>query len=137
MGQSLTAGEAKELIFRSNAAFGDFIRVELDGKTLDAANYTVKEGSTIVTLKADYVGALSAGEHTIGIVSTSGTATTTFTVKAKTVVDENTNPAQTVENDTESPRTGDNSHMVLWIALLFVSGSLLTVTGVYSKKKIN
>ena len=135
MGQSLTAGEAKELIFRSNAAFGDFIRVELDGKTLDAANYTVKEGSTIVTLKADYVGALSAGEHTIGIVSTSGTATTTFTVKAKTVVDENTNPPQTVENNTNSPRTGDNSHMALWIALLFVSGSLLTVTGVYSKKK--
>ena len=125
MGQSLTAGEAKELTFRSNAAFGDFIRVELDGKTLDAANYTVKEGSTIVTLKADYVGTLSAGEHTIGIVSTSGTATTTFTVHAKT----------TVDNDTKSVQTGDNSHIALLIALFFVSGSLLTVTGVYSKKK--
>ena len=62
-----------------------------------------KEGSTIVTLKADYVATLSAGEHTIGIVSTSGTATTTFTVNAKTVAD----------NDANSPQTGDNSMMWL------------------------
>lgn len=124
MGKSLTVGEAKELIFRSNAAFGDFIRVELDGKTLDATNYTVKEGSTIVTLKADCVGSLSAGKHTIGIVSTRGTANTTFTVNAKVV-----------DNDTKSPQTGDNSQMALWIALFFVSGGLLSVTGVYSQKK--
>lgn len=81
--QSLTAGDQKELTFRSNAAFSDFIRVELDGKNLDEGNYTVKEGSTIVTLKAGYVGTLSAGTHTIGIVSTSGTAATTFTVNVK------------------------------------------------------
>ena len=124
-GQSITAGEKKELIFRSNAAFGDFIRAQLDGKALDERYYTVKEGSTIVTLKADYVATLSAGEHTIGIVSESGTATTTFTVKAKAAAD----------NNTKSPQTGDNSHMALWIALLFVSGGLLTVIGAYSKRK--
>ena len=106
-GQSITEGELKELIFRSNAAFSDFIRVELDGEILDEKNYTVKEGSTIVTLKADYVATLSVGKHTIGIVSTNGTATTTFTVKAKTAVD----------NDTDSPQTGDNSNMALWILL--------------------
>ena len=124
-GQSVTEGEKKELTFRSNAAFCDFLRAQLDGKTLDEKNYTVKEGSTVVTLKADYVATLSAGEHTIGIVSESGTATTTFTVNAKAVAD----------NDTKSPKTGDNSHILLWIALLFVSGGLLTVTGVYGKRK--
>lgn len=124
-GKSITAGEKKELTFKSNAAFSDFIRVELDGKTLDEKNYTVKEGSTIVTLKADYVATLSAGEHTIGIVSTNGTATTTFTVNAKAVVD----------NDTKSPQTGDNSHMALWIALLAASVFGLAGTAVYSKRK--
>ena len=124
-GQSIVAGENKELSFTSNAAFSDFIRVELDGKTLDEKYYTVKEGSTIVTLKADYVATLSVGEHTIGIVSTNGTATTTFTVKAKTAVD----------NDTDSPQTGDNSHMALWLAVLLVSGGALIVTGVYGKRK--
>ena len=124
-GQSVAEGEKKALSFTSNAAFSDFIRVELDGKTLDEKNYIVKEGSTIVTLKADYVATLSAGEHTIGIVSTNGTATTTFTVNAKAVVD----------NDTKSPQTGDNSHMALWIALLFVSGAGVIGTTVYGKKK--
>ena len=123
--QSVTEGEKKELAFRSNAAFSDFIRVELDGKTLDEKHYTVKEGSTVVTLKADYVATLSVGEHTIGIVSESGTATTAFTVHAKA----------TVDNDTDSPPTGDNSHIFLWFTLLFVSGGLLTVTVVYGKRK--
>ena len=124
-GQSIVAGENKELSFTSNAAFSDFIRVELDGKTLDEKYYTVKEGSTIVTLKADYVATLSVGEHTIGIVSTNGTATTTFTVKAKTAVD----------NDTDSPQTGDNSNMALWIALLAASVFGLAGTAVYGKRK--
>lgn len=124
-GQSTTAGEKKALSFTSNAAFRDFIRVELDGKTLDEKNYTVKEGSTIVTLKADYVGTLSVGRHTIGIVSESGTAAATFTVNAKVVVN----------NDTKPPQTGDNSMMLPWVVLLFVSGGLLTVTGIYGKKK--
>lgn len=92
---------------------------------MDPKHYTAKEGSTIVTLKADYVATLSAGEHTIGIVSESGTATTTFIVNAKAVVD----------NDTKSPQTGDNSHMALWIALLFVSGAGAIGTTVYGKKK--
>ena len=124
-GQSIVAGENKEVSFTSNAAFSDFLRVELDGKTLDEKYYTVKEGSTIVTLKADYVATLSVGEHTIGIVSTNGTATTTFTVKAKTAVD----------NDTDSPQTGDNSNMALWIALLAASMFGFAGTAVYSKRK--
>ena len=124
-GQSIVAGENKELSFTSNAAFSDFLRVELDGKTLDEKYYTVKEGSTIVTLKADYVATLSVGEHTIGIVSTNGAATTTFTVKAKTAVD----------NDTDSPQTGDNSNMALWIALLAASMFGFAGTAVCSKRK--
>lgn len=163
IGQSIVAGEAKALSFTSNAEFDDFIRVELDGNTLDEMNYTVKEGSTIVTLKADYVATLSVGEYTIGIVSTIGTASTTFTVtKAQKPTGGNLtdptggNPNNPIGNNpTESnsngsagnssntgsvksvSRTGDNNHMILWITLLFASVGLLTVTGIYGKKKKN
>ena len=36
---------------------------------------------------------------------------------------------------TESPKTGDSNMMVLWIALLFVSGAAMTGTTLYSRKK--
>lgn len=35
----------------------------------------------------------------------------------------------------DSPQTGDNSHMALWIALLFVSGFGVVATAVYGKKR--
>ena len=116
-------GTKDGLSFTSNAAFAHFLKVQVDGKDLDASNYTVKEGSTIVTLKAEYLETLSVGKHTLAIVSETGTATTEFTVKAAAVTD-----------DTQSPQTGDSSNMMLWIALLFVSGGALG-TGLWKRKK--
>ena len=47
-----------------------------------------------------------------------------------------TDPTQTNPNTgTESPKTGDNSNMILWIALLFISGGAVIGINVYSKKK--
>ena len=131
-GQSITAGEEKALSFTSNAAIGDFLEVQIDGKTLDAKYYTVKEGSTIVDLKADYVATLSAGEHTIGIVSTSGTAVTTFTVAELQKPTGNNSSTGSVNH---VPQTGDATNLALWIILSFVSGILLSVLGIYGKKK--
>ena len=47
-----------------------------------------------------------------------------------------TDPTQTnPSTGAESPKTGDNSNMILWIALLFISGGVVTGTTVISKKK--
>ena len=116
-------GTKDGLTFTSNAAYKHFQKVQVDGKDLDASNYTVKEGSTIVNLKTEYLETLSVGKHTLAIVSETGTATTEFTVKAAAVTD-----------DTQSPQTGDSSNMMLWIALLFVSGGALG-TGLWKRKK--
>lgn len=128
---TVTKGKESTLSFASNAAFEDFIRVEVDGKTVDESNYTVKSGSTIVTLNANYIATLSAGEHTLGIVSQSGTATAKFTINKKAANATTTTDKTAAGNS--SPKTGDSSMMSLWIALLFVSGA---GTAVYSKKKI-
>ena len=115
-------GEKKSLTFRSNAAFADFIRVELDGKTLDEKDYTKAEGSIIVTLNNDFVSTLSVGEHTLGIVSESGTATAKFTVKAS-------------EIPNESPKTGDDNMVAVWSLAAILSLAVLGFTTVGSKKK--
>lgn len=117
-------GTKDGLTFTSNAANKYFQKVQVDGKDLDASNYTVKEGSTIVTLKTSYLETLSVGKHTLAIVSETGTATTEFTIKAAAVTD-----------DTQSPQTGDDSNIALWIAVLLAAGTALTGTAVYSRKR--
>lgn len=129
-------GGTDGLSFTSNAAFADFIKVQVDGKDLDASNYTVKEGSTIVTLNAAYLNTLSVGKHTLSVVSANGTATTEFTITAAQTGG-GTTPQEPDKNggDTTSPQTGDNSNMLLWVTLLFVSGAGLLGAVVYSRKK--
>ena len=135
-GAAVTQGEKTALPFASDAAFSDFIRAELNGETLDEKYYDKKAGSTIITLHADYVATLSAGEHTLSIVSQSGTATATFTVAAKpaeTPTGEAAKPAETPTG--EAAKTGDSHPSLLWILLLFVSGGVLTGATVGLRKK--
>ena len=143
-GATVTQGEKKELSFTSDASFADFLRVELDGTALDEKNYTKKEGSTIITLNRDFVATLSVGEHTLSIVSKSGTATAKFTVKAKptetttpqpTVTPQPTaQPQPTVQPVSPIPSTGDTANPALWFALLIVSGSALAAIFVLRRK---
>ncbi|MDO4481060.1 MAG: leucine-rich repeat domain-containing protein, partial [Erysipelotrichaceae bacterium] len=77
-GQSVNQGEKKSLSFTSNAPFNEFKYVKLDGNVLDSKNYTVKEGSTIVTLNKDFVSTLKAGKHILTIVSETGEASVEF-----------------------------------------------------------
>ena len=144
-GTTVTESEKTALSFTSDAAFDDFIRVEIDGVTLDEANYTVKEGSTVITLNVDYVATLAVGEHTLGIVSESGTAAAKFTVNKKaeeTTAETTTTPSNEAEtekavkadNET-SPLTGGGNNLALWIPVLLISGGAVGTTVVGKKKK--
>lgn len=130
-------GTKDGLSFTSNAAFAHFQKVQVDGKDLDASDYTVKEGSTIVTLKAEYLETLSVGKHTLAIVSETGTAETEFTIKAAATEEEPTQTPDADKDDTNTPQTGDDSNIMLWIALLFVSGGVLSVVTYKKKKQTN
>lgn len=67
--------------FTSDADFARFKEVKVDNKTITRdVDYTVKSGSTKVTLKADFIDSLDNGSHTLEIVSNNGSATTTFTI---------------------------------------------------------
>ena len=125
--------------FKSNAAFSDFIGVEVDGRPLDEKNYTATEGSTVVTFKEEYAAALPAGEHTIGIVSVNGTSSTVFTVTVKQTETETEKQTETVssekdsqeaaakpaETETASPTTGDDTPIGIMIGVMIGALALI------------
>ena len=154
------------LSIRGSGAISKFVGVKVDGNLVDVKNYTVKEGSTIVTLKADYLNTLSVGNHTFEIIWTDGTTATRFTVSksdsgsaepkdndgnngkndntnntpATAPEDKNNNGTSGSQTDDNqqitAPKTGDNSHTVLWISLLGVSlAGLLSMIYVRKKKE--
>lgn len=125
---TVVQGEKETLSFTSDALFGDFIRVELDGNTLDTQYYTKKEGSTVITLKAEFVEDLSAGDHTLAIVSQNGTATARFTVKAKTVDVQPTTPGSSVEQNMK------NQLWIWGVCLAVVIGGVIGMI-LHRKKK--
>ena len=152
------------LSIRGSGAISKFVGVKVDGNLVDVKNYTVKEGSTIVTLKADYLNTISVGNHTFEIIWTDGTASTRFTVSksdsgsdepkdndgnngkndntnntpATVPEDKNNNGTSVSQTDDNqqitAPKTGDNSQTVLWISLLEVSLAGL-LSMIYVRKK--
>ena len=114
-------GGESDLIFKSDAAFSDFVEVLVDGKTITAENYEKREGSIIIELKASYLATLAAGEHTLTIRSASGDAATKFTVDAEIV----------------SPPTG-SANVWVWIIIGVVvlgAGAAVTVLILRKRKK--
>lgn len=81
--------------FISDADFAKFQSVQVDGVTVDSANYTAVSGSTKITFTADYLKSLSEGEHTITIVSSDGNAEATFMISNATDDDLTTIPDTT------------------------------------------
>ena len=111
------------LSIRGSGALSKFVGVKVDGTLVDAKNYTVKEGSTIVTLKADYLNTLSVGTHTFEILWTDGSANTTFTSKANT--------------SDNIPKTGDNTPIVWLFILSILSGTGLIITVKKRRENLN
>ncbi len=123
---SWTQNSDGTLKFVANGDFAKFTGIKIDGTLVAADKYTAASGSTIITLKKDYLDTLSFGKHTLTVVYNDGECSTDFEIKAA--------PSK---GNTESPKTGDNSSLMLWIALLFVSGGTVIGTTVASRKKKN
>lgn len=119
---AVTQGE--EPSFTSNADLDRLIEVRVDGKVIRPdADYTAVSGSTRVTLKKDFTKTLAPGVHSLDIVSTNGTVSTTFTIAAK--------PAAAPT----SPQTGDNSHLFLWAGLMLAAAVGVAAIVVVVKKR--
>ena len=122
-GSSWTQNTDGSLAIRGSGEISKFREVKVDGVTVDPVNYTVTEGSTIITFKPEYLKSLSAGNHSFELVWTDGTAATNFTV------------AENVDQSVKSPKTGEDFSMVLCTALLMISCAGLA--GMFVRRKKN
>ena len=111
------------LAIRGSGEISKFREVKVDGVTVDPVNYTVTEGSTIITFKPEYLKSLSAGNHSFELVWTDGTAATNFTV------------AENADQSAKSPKTGEDFSRTLCTVLLMVS--CVGLAGIFAKRKRN
>ena len=123
-GSTWTKESAEGLAFVANGAYSKFTGIEIDGKAADADCYTAESGSTVITLKPDYLNTLTEGAHTITVLYTDGEAKGTFTIAE-----------QPADEGTDSPQTGDDSHIVLWIMLMLISGGAVLTLSVKRRNK--
>lgn len=75
------------------------IGIYVDDNLLDTMQYLVKEGSSILTLKSDYLNTLEAGTHTLKFVYNDGSAETTFTIKEPDLQTDESNKGTTTTTD--------------------------------------
>ena len=138
------------ITIRGNGDFSKFTGVKVDGNLIDKSNYTAKEGSTIITLKASYLNTLSAGTHTVEILWTDGSASTTFAIKANTSDNSNNNqndnnnsdssddkPSSGTDKKDDVPKTGDNTPIVWLFILSILSGTGLIITVKKRRENLN
>lgn len=135
-GQTMVIDVAKDLSFRSNAPIRYFQKVLVDDKEVAAENYELTEGSTIVTLKASFLKTLGVGEHKLSVVSTTGTAETTFTVAeaAKPAPGQTTTTTTTTTTTSKPkkkagketlPESGDSAYIIAGAVLAAGMAALL------------
>ena len=159
--QTYTIDESKNATFRIDADYSLFTnKVYVDNKLVDSTNYDSKSGSTVITLKDEYLKTLSVGEHTLKVAfSDNGEAITKFSIKEKQQNEspednKNTENAGNTEkeeqqvnnnvtnndiqkdNTNANPKTGDN---VIVYAVLFATALLgiITLIIVNNTKKRN
>ena len=138
-----TKSSDKNLAFRANGEFSKFTGVKVDGTKIDADKYTAVSGSTIVNLKKEYLETLSVGKHTLTVVYTDGECSTEFEIKAASTAKKDTTDKENKSSKTtaakldnaKTPKTGDNSNILLWFTLLFSSGVVLMGKAFANKKR--
>ena len=121
--QKYTITKNEEAKFKINADFRLFDdgKVYVDNELVDPKNYTAESGSTIITLKKEFVDTLSVGEHTLKVVfNDGGEAITTFNVAKVTV-------------PTDNPQTGDNIGFYIISGILSIVG--LAGAGIFYRRK--
>ena len=119
------------LTITCDGALDKLTGIYVDDKFVDAANYTLKSGSTIITFKADYLNTLSVGTHKVKFQYSDGSTETTFVIKAASVKDTTQDTTAPSEKD-DAPKAGDSTPIAWLFIIAVISGAGVVY---FSRKK--
>lgn len=104
----------------------DLVNVEMDGNIIDPSNYTLAEGSTILTFKPEYLDTLSPGDHTVTMNYNDDSVSVILTIEKRTI--ERTDTSKQMQ----SPDTGAS-----YIGIAVATGSVILASSalIILKKK--
>lgn len=122
------------LVFRANGDFSKFTGVKVDDTLIDAKNYTAVSGSTVITLKSDYLKTLSVGTHKLTVVYTDGECPTDFEIKKSSA--QQTDKTQKNAAVVKSPETGNDTGVALLVYIAFAGSVCVATLTVLKKKKV-
>lgn len=122
--------EAKFKFDVEYSKFEDGGKVYVDDKLIDPSNYTSESGSTIITLKKEFVDTLSEGTHTLKVLFNDGEGSTTFTVE-KIINVTPSEDAPVIENN---PKTNDDIMTYVLTGVISTIGLTSTIFLLKRKK---
>lgn len=103
---SYTLGTQKDAVFTLNGSVDQFVDFYIDGtKLVKDTDYTVQNGSVVITVKASVMEKLSVGSHTLKAIYTLGEATSSVTIEKQAQAP--TTPAAP-STGKANPKTGVN-----------------------------
>ena len=125
-------GSGTGAVIYCTGEFSKFVSVEMDGEIVDPSNYTVVEGSTVLTFASSYLDTLSLGRHVVTLNYIDDSISTFLTIVDKesanagnnsgiTSVNSGSGSAGNADAGSNTVRTGDNANIALWLILGIVS----------------
>ena len=123
------------LTFTVNGHHEKFAGLLINGATVDAKYYVIQAGSTVITLKAEYLRTLSAGKYTVTVRYTDGSTDgeDSFTVTENKTVPPS-DPAAAPDPDA-ADGTADNRGVVVGIILAVICVLVLIFLLLFFKKR--
>ena len=128
--------KGNNLTFKVSGDIDELVKILVDKQEVSKDDVILKKGSTIATLKSNYLDTLAVGEHTIEFIYKFGQAATTITVptnsqESEAGVDKS---SKTDDDSIKNPKTYDN---IVFNTVLLAGSLIASIAVIILKKKCN
>ena len=123
-----------DLVIRADGEIDNIKEIQLDGNVLDKMHYELTKGSTILTIKKDYLSSLDNGEHKVKFVYNDGEVETSFNMNKNTlentvenleVINNNNNNSIQEVKKTNNPMTKDVvARSIIMLMVFMIAGAI-------------